>query len=179
MPRGDLSIRTGAPPPVSLVPNKDPAKPGGAFFLTGATRLKQLLQPVNERHERNKNGADPISLAKSNNTMRRARRPMLAIRFQEDDLLSVLNGSASIPICNVLLDRHQRLSSLVRPYGTIHSPPRWFGKNCAEAQTRRSFVYSLNRSGFRRMIVFGRCSNGERGSAVTPQVLFMQLAMKL
>ena len=75
------------------------------FFRTGA-RLKQLLQPVQQRDERYKNGADPISLANSNNMMRRTRRPMLAIRFQEDDLLIVLNGSPSVPICNVLFDRH-------------------------------------------------------------------------
>jgi hypothetical protein len=75
------------------------------LFRTGA-RLKQLLQPVQQRYERYKNAADPISLAKSNNMMRRTRRPMLAIRFQEDDLLIVLNGSPSIPICNMLFDRH-------------------------------------------------------------------------
>ena len=75
-------------------------------FFSDRARLKQLLQPVQERDERNKNGADPISLATSNNMMRRTRRPMLAIRFQEDDLLIVLNGSPSIPICNMLFDRH-------------------------------------------------------------------------
>lgn len=74
-------------------------------FSDGA-RLKQLLQPVQQRDERYKNGADPISLTTSNNMMRRTRRPMLAIRFQEDDLLIVLNGSPSIPICNMLFDRH-------------------------------------------------------------------------
>ena len=75
------------------------------LFRTGA-RLKQLLQPVQQRDERYKNAADPISLAKSNNMTRRTRRPMLAIRFQEDDLLIVLNGPPSIPICNMLFDRH-------------------------------------------------------------------------
>lgn len=69
-------------------------------------RLKQLLQPVQQRDERYKNGADPISLAKSNNMMCRTRRPMLAIRFQEDDLLILLNGSPAIPIRNMLFDRH-------------------------------------------------------------------------
>ena len=79
----------------------------GPFSDRGAARLKELIQPVHQRHERNENGADPIPLAKSNNMMRRTRRPMLPIGFQEDDLLSVLNGSAAIPIRNLLLERHQ------------------------------------------------------------------------
>src|SRR4051812_28724562 len=70
-------------------------------------RLEDLTQSVEQRDERNKNAADPVSLAKANNMMRRPRRPVLAIRFQEDDLLSILNGSAPIPIGNLLPDRHQ------------------------------------------------------------------------
>jgi hypothetical protein len=75
-------------------------------LFSDRARLKQLLQPVQQRDERYKNGADPISPATSDNMMRRTRGPMLAIRFQEDDLLIVLNGSPSIPIGNMLFDRH-------------------------------------------------------------------------
>jgi len=78
--------------------------PGGP--CSDRARLKQLLQPIQHRNERYKDGANPISLATSNNMMRRTRGPMLAIRFQEDDLLIVLNGSPSIPIGNMLFDRH-------------------------------------------------------------------------
>ena len=75
-------------------------------IFSDRARLKQLLQPVQQGDQRYKNGADPISLTTSNNMMRRTRGPMLAIRFQEDDLLIVLNGSPSIPICNMLFGRH-------------------------------------------------------------------------
>lgn len=74
--------------------------------FSGRARLEQLLQPVQQRDERYKNSADPISLAKSSSMMRSTRRPMLAIRFQEDDLLILLNGSPAIPIRNMLFDRH-------------------------------------------------------------------------
>jgi hypothetical protein len=49
---------------------------GGPFFSDRA-RLKQLLQPVQQGDQRYKNGADPISLATSDNMMRHTRRPML------------------------------------------------------------------------------------------------------
>ena len=102
------------------------------LFRIGA-RLKQLLQPVQQRDERYKNGADPISLAKSNNMMRRTRGPMLAIRFQEDDLLIVLNGSPSIPICNMLLtDIKDLQASLVLTGLYPILLIRWRGKNCVD-----------------------------------------------
>jgi len=95
-------------------------------FGDGTDRLKQLLQPIHQRDERNKNGRDPIAPAKFNNMMRRARRPMLTIRPQEDDLLGVINGSASIPIGNLLLERHESLSGLARRDETIAHPTGGF-----------------------------------------------------
>jgi hypothetical protein len=59
------------------------------------------LQNVHQANERNENAADPIPLAKFNENMRHAGGPMLAVRFQKDDL-TVPNGSPSVPFGKAL-----------------------------------------------------------------------------
>ena len=65
---------------------------------------KQLLQNIHHAHQRNKNGANPIARAESNNDMRPACRPMLTIRFQVYDL-AVANGSPSVPFGYALFNQ--------------------------------------------------------------------------
>jgi len=59
------------------------------------------LQNIHQANERNENAADPIPLAKFNDDMRYAGGPMLAVRFQKDEL-TVPNGPPSVPFSNAL-----------------------------------------------------------------------------
>jgi hypothetical protein len=67
-------------------------------------RSKQLLKNVHQASKRNKYAANPIPLAKFNDDMRHAGGPMLAVRFQEDDL-TVANRSPSVPFGNAFFHR--------------------------------------------------------------------------